>query len=122
MAEFPRPRDESAVARDLVVLDGLSRGDQGGVEHAFATDFSHDLLCFVDDAVDRRTFCTLRLLAHQLEGLLEAADLFLGFREMGFESGCQLTLGRLLDQRGQRGVDHLAWRRFALAGGDQQEQ
>src|SRR4051812_2663343 len=50
--ELLRPSEERAVARDLVVLDGLRRGDQAGVERLSAFELLGDLVAFRDDALD----------------------------------------------------------------------
>jgi hypothetical protein len=46
------PRDQSAVTRHLVVLDGLSRGDRGRVEDVLVVDFAGDVVRLFDDAAD----------------------------------------------------------------------
>jgi hypothetical protein len=51
-SELPCPGDQAAVARDLVVLDGLRCSDQGGVQDALVLDLAGNLIGFLDDAVD----------------------------------------------------------------------
>ena len=60
-AEQLRPGDQSAVAGDLVMLDGLRGRDQCGIENHLVGDFAGDVVGLVDDAVDRRAFGALRL-------------------------------------------------------------
>src|SRR5262249_31102358 len=51
-AQLFRPCDQRAVARDLIVLDGLRRSDERGIEDRLVLDFAGDLFGLVDDAVD----------------------------------------------------------------------
>ncbi len=60
IAEKVRPRDERAIAGDLVVLDGLGRGNHRGIARVGILDFRHQLFRFFQDAVDGRTLGSLR--------------------------------------------------------------
>jgi hypothetical protein len=60
-AKLGRPRDQRAVARDLVVLDRLRGGDQADIHHVDALDLAHQLVALLEDTVDRRTLLALRL-------------------------------------------------------------
>src|ERR1700682_4992133 len=51
-SQLPRPGDQAAVARDLVVLDRLRRGDQSRVQHALVVDLAGNLIGLLEDAVD----------------------------------------------------------------------
>src|SRR5581483_5039426 len=55
MPEPLAPGDERAIARDLVVLDRLRRGNERGIEHRLVVDLARHLLRFLENAVDRRT-------------------------------------------------------------------
>src|SRR5262245_15580777 len=48
------PCDERAVARDLIVLDGLAGRNDGCVQHILVLDLAADILGLIDGAVDRR--------------------------------------------------------------------
>src|ERR1700751_4368301 len=70
-AEPLRPRDQRAVAGDLIMLDRLRGGDDRGVEHLVVGNLAGHVLGFLDDAVDRRTVDAFRVRAVQPEYLLE---------------------------------------------------
>src|SRR5437667_9315250 len=71
--ELFRPGDQRTVARNLVVLDSLRRGDERGVENRFVLDFAGHILSLVDDAVDGAPLHHLGLFAMQPEDLLPTA-------------------------------------------------
>src|SRR5262249_36786251 len=54
-AHLFRPRDQRAVARDLIVLDGLRRSDERGIEDRLVLALAGALFSLVDDAVDGGT-------------------------------------------------------------------
>ena len=54
MTELLSPRDERAVAGDLIVFDRLRVGDDRRIEHGFVLDFAGGLIGFFDEAVDGR--------------------------------------------------------------------
>ena len=85
-----RPGDQRAVARDLVVLDGLTGGDERGVQHLLVGDLAGDLVALLQDAVDRRAVDALDLDAVLAEHLLQADDVALGLRQMRLEQPLQL--------------------------------
>src|SRR5690349_4839021 len=62
-AELVGPGRECAVARDLVVLHGLRRRDQAGIERLAALELVHDRLAFLEDAQDRLAGLAARGLA-----------------------------------------------------------
>src|SRR5262249_28208648 len=51
-AQLFRPRDQGAVARDLVVLNGLRRSNERGIQNRLVPDLAGNLFCLVDDAVN----------------------------------------------------------------------
>ena len=107
MAEFFGPGDQRAVSRDLVMFDRLRTRHDGGVEHGLVVDLARDRVGFLDQAVDRRAVRRLGFLAEFLEDLLQAIDLGIGFFEMRFEAGGEITVGGLLDHLRQRPGDLL---------------
>ena len=96
-AELVRPGDQRAVAGDLVVLDSLRGGDQGGVHDLRIVDVAGDLFGFLDDAVDRRAIDGLGLDVMQLEHLLEPLDVALGFLQVLLEALLQCGVACLAD-------------------------
>src|SRR5215467_581472 len=79
------PRDQGAIARDFVMLDGLSRRDQGCVQHFFIVYFAGDLIGFLDDAIYCRTLDAFWLDAVHFEDLLKPFDVIFGLAEMCFK-------------------------------------
>ena len=51
-AELARPRDQAAVAGDLVVLGGLSSVDQCGVQHVLVGDLAGNLVGLLQKTLD----------------------------------------------------------------------
>jgi hypothetical protein len=102
MAELFRPGDQSAVARDLIVLDRLRRADDGRVKHVLVGHFAGDLIAFLDQAVNGGAFDALRLLAQLLERLVETLDLVLRFFKVVLEALREIPVRRLADQFRQR--------------------
>jgi hypothetical protein len=96
-AKFLCPLDQRAVARHLVMLDGLRRSDEGGIEDTLVIDFASNLVSFLQNAVDRRAVDGLGLYAMHLEDLLQTFDLPFGFDKMTLEAGLQCRVRRLLD-------------------------
>src|SRR6476646_1130872 len=80
------PGDQRAVARDLIVFDGLRRSDERGVENGFVLHLAGHLFGLVDDAVDRWTIHAPRFLAEQLEDLLQAHHLVLRLTQVRFKT------------------------------------
>src|SRR6266851_6930492 len=85
-AKLLRPRDQAAVARDLIMLGGLGGVDQCRIQHRFVLDLTDDLVGFLDDAVDRRTVDCLHFGAMHLEHLLKALQMGFGFHRDGSEN------------------------------------
>jgi hypothetical protein len=54
--ERVRPRDQRAVAGDLIVLDRLRRPDDSRVKNFLVGDFAGGFIAFLDQPVDGRTF------------------------------------------------------------------
>jgi hypothetical protein len=52
LAQWVRPRNQGALARDLVMLDRLRCRDEGCIENGLVLDFARDLIGFLNDAVD----------------------------------------------------------------------
>jgi hypothetical protein len=52
LAQWVRPRNQGALARDLVMLDRLRCRDEGCIENGLVLDFARDLIGFLDDAAD----------------------------------------------------------------------
>src|SRR5205823_10416039 len=71
LAELVGPGHQGAVARDLVVLDRLSKRDNGSVQDVLVLDLAHDVFGLADDSIDGRTFVALGLLALHFEYALE---------------------------------------------------
>ena len=92
MTELFGPSDQRPIAAHFVVLDGLGVGDDSGIEHRLVFDFARRLIGLLDDAVDRWTLRSARLLAELLEGLLKALDLLVGFLKMGFSPATRSRL------------------------------
>jgi hypothetical protein len=66
MSQLFRPGDQRPVAGDLVVLHRLRGGDDADVHDVLALDLAHQVVAFLDDAVDGRALGALRLLIVQL--------------------------------------------------------
>jgi hypothetical protein len=81
-AEFIRPSNQSAITRDLIVLDRLCGADDGGIENLLVGDLAGNIVRFRNETVDRGTLHALRLLAEFLEHLVEPRDLILRFFEV----------------------------------------
>src|SRR5262249_13596550 len=64
------------------MLDGLSRRDQGCVQHFFIVYFAGDLIGFLDDAIYCRTLDAFWLDAVHFEDLLKPFDVIFGLAEM----------------------------------------
>src|SRR5258705_12735926 len=78
------------------MLDRLRGGQQTGVERWRIGILLHDLLAFIENALDGIALLAARGLAEQLEYLFQALDLSLGLIMMLFERGPQLVrIGRL---------------------------
>ena len=60
------------------MLDRLRGGEQAGIERGRILVLRHDLLAFIEDALDGIAFLAARGLAEQLEDFLEPLDLPLG--------------------------------------------
>src|SRR5829696_4839835 len=95
-AQLLGPGEQGAVAGDLVMLHGLSRRNQTSIESLPALERLQDLLALLDDALNGLAFNTLGLRAHDLEHLLQALHLALGFSQVNGECAPKLIrLGRL---------------------------
>src|SRR3954469_18700574 len=77
------PRAQRAVARHLVMLDRLSGGDETGVEGVALLEIFHDLLAFLDDALDRLAGFARGLLAKDVEHLFQTFDMTCGLVTVG---------------------------------------
>ena len=73
--ELACPRLQGTVARDLVVLDGLRRGQKPRIQCRAALVFLHDFLAFLDDSHDGITGLALCLLADEVVNLQTARAL-----------------------------------------------
>ena len=58
-AKHVGPCYQRAVARDLIVLDGLGCGDEGSIEYLLVIDVTRDFARLFQDAVDGRTIDAL---------------------------------------------------------------
>ena len=95
-AKFLGPCAQSAVARNLVVLDRLRGGQHTGVESRRALEFLDDLLTLFEDALDGGALLAGRLLVDHGEHLLQPFNLPFGFTVMFFKGGAQVVaFGRL---------------------------
>ncbi len=92
------PGDQRPVAGDLVVLDGLRRADDRGIQHFLVGHLARNLVGLADETVDRRAFHALRPFAELLEDLIEARDLILGLLEMILQALGEIAVRRLVDQ------------------------
>src|SRR5262249_41770866 len=88
--EFLCPRDQRAIARDLIVLDRLRRSDERGIQNRLVLDLARDLFGLVDDAVDGGAIHPPRLLAVQLEDLFQTRHVILGLTQMGLQTLLEL--------------------------------
>ncbi len=73
------PRDQGAISCDLIVLNGLGRGDQTRVEHARGLGFAPHLLGFFDDPFESLAFLARRLHTQGFEHLVQAFNLVFRF-------------------------------------------
>ena len=78
-AEFSGPRAKRAVARHLVVLDGLRRSEEASVECGHSLMVFHDLGAFVRDTENGIACLGAGGLAEDAEYLLKPLDLAAGF-------------------------------------------
>src|SRR5688572_6892796 len=99
MAELFRPGLQGAIARDLIMLDGLGGCNQTSVERVTALELRHDLLAFRDDTLDGGAVLRARALADNLEHLFETLRLHPGLALMLLEG--------LLELRRLRRPSHL---------------
>jgi hypothetical protein len=72
------------------VLNGLGCGDQAAVESLTARELLDDLIRFRNDALDSLALDPLRLLAKEVEHLIEASDMVFSLVEMHAEGGLHL--------------------------------
>src|SRR5216684_5469467 len=84
--ELLGPGDQGAIARDLIVLDGLRRGDHGRIENVLVVDVADDVIRLLQDAVDRRTIHRFHRLPFELEYLLEPLHVVLGLVQVRLEA------------------------------------
>jgi hypothetical protein len=54
MAEAFGPGDQRPIPSNFVVLDGLRRSDNGGIENFLVRDLAGELVRLADEPVDRR--------------------------------------------------------------------
>ena len=108
-AELLRPRDQAAVAGDLVVLNGLGGGNQGGIQHALIFDFPCHYVRLVTNAVDGGAVHALGILALQLKHAFQPLYVILGFAQMGLETLLEMDL--------RRQIEHVATMRAKLPPG-----
>ena len=107
VAELLGPGYQRPIAANFIVLEGLSGGDDGGIEYGLILDLASDLVGLLDDSVEGRTMRPAGFLAEFFERLLKPLDLLVGLFEMTFQPSDQVTVGRLLDHLGQRFDDLL---------------
>src|SRR5207302_7299904 len=86
------PCDQGSIARDLVVLDGLSRADNSGIQNFLVGDLGRHFVGLSDETVNRGAFHGLRPFAELLEDLVEANDLLPGFFEMALQPYRQIAV------------------------------
>src|SRR6266536_4583096 len=96
-SKLPRPRDQRAIACDLVMLHRLRGGNHGSIEHVLILHLAHDVVGLFEDAVDRRAAGALRLLAVHAKHLLQALHLLSRLAEMGLEALLEFTARGLVD-------------------------
>src|SRR5581483_10858495 len=106
-AELVGPCDERAVARHLVMLDGLTRGDHAGIAHGPRPGLAHDLLPLLDQALDGLAGLAAGRPVHEGEDALQALDLALRLLEMVLERAPELAALGVLGHPGQRFHDLL---------------
>src|ERR1700745_3167654 len=73
------PGFQGAIARNLVMLDRLSRCQKSRVECRSISVLVHDFLAFVEDALDGIALLAARRLAEKLKDVFEALDVPFGF-------------------------------------------
>src|SRR5579859_562641 len=86
VTQLVSPAFQSAIARNLVMLDRLSRRQKARVECRSISVLVHDFLAFVEDALDSIALLAARRLAEKLEDLFEAFDLSFGLVVMLLKS------------------------------------
>ncbi|CEE80472.1 hypothetical protein XAC2852_790195 [Xanthomonas citri pv. citri] len=82
-----------AVRGDFVMLHLLRTADQCRIAHRAGLDFIDDLAALLHQAFHRSAFDALELDAQNLDDLVDAFDLALGFFQMSFEGLLQFRLG-----------------------------
>src|SRR5271166_2184541 len=80
------PGFQGAIARNLVMLDRLSRRQKARVECQSMSVLVHDFLAFVEDALDGIALLAARRLAEKLKDLFEAFNLLFGLVVMLLKS------------------------------------
>ena len=80
----------------------MRRSDERGVENGFILDLAGHVLGLVDDAIDGRAIHASRLLAEQLEDLLQAHHVVLCLAQMRLETALELRVGCFVDHLRQR--------------------
>src|SRR5204863_5684720 len=101
VTELIRPRLESAVARDFVVLNGLGSGKKASVQGRFALVFLHHFLAFLDDAKNGIASLALWAFVQRREYLLEPLDLTFGLIQVLFKSRLEFARPSRLGHLGQ---------------------
>src|ERR1700744_2505629 len=99
VTQLVSPAFQSAIARNLVMLDRLSRRQKARVECGSISVLVHDFLAFVENALDGIALLAARRLAEKLEDLFEAFNLSFGLVVMLLKSLPQLD--------GRRRLGHL---------------
>src|SRR5262245_10163274 len=84
------PSNQAAVARYLVVLDGLRSGDQRRIENGLVFNLAGYFFRFFENAVDGRTVDLLLLTSVQLEHFFKPRNLTLGLAQVRLKSLLEL--------------------------------
>ena len=77
ITEFFGPGGQCPVARNLVMLDRLRRGEKARIKGRHSLEFLHDLGAFLGDAIDRGACLAARGFADDLEHAVKALQLVL---------------------------------------------
>ena len=94
VAQLFRPGDQGAVAGNLVMLDRLGIGDNGGVQDGLVFNLACGRIGLLDQAINRRAVGAFRLLTEVCEDLVETLDLVLRINHVRLEAGLRVGICR----------------------------
>src|SRR5687767_5017454 len=91
-AQLPRPGNESAIARDLIMLDRLGGSEKAGIAHFRILDVFKQVFRFLQEPIESRAVLAARRKLNQFENLLEPRNMRFGLGGMILEGSAQFRV------------------------------